>query len=173
MSERAAVFCGGRQAGCIGLLALRAAGWEVPVAVAYDDSVRELAAALGVPAAASIGAPEVAAVLPGPALLVSVHGRQIVRDELLARFPLGGINAHPCLYGYKGARPVERLLADGNPRASVGVHRMTDRVDEGEVLVERFVDVAGCTTADAVYNALYPTYALALVEALELAWRAR
>lgn len=164
--RRTAIFLGGRQAGCIGLLALLAAGWRVAAAVAYDDDVRGLATALGVPVAGSVAAPEIAAALAAASLLVSVHGRQIVRDEILSALPLGGINVHPCLYAYKGARPVERLLADRSPRASVGVHRMTDRVDEGEVLVERFVDVSGITSVDGVYNALYPTYASALVEAL-------
>ena len=88
-------------------------------------------------------------------------------DELLAHTKYGGINVHPCLYGYKGANPVERLLKDGNTRASVGVHRMTAQVDEGEVLAEEFVDVTG-TTVDEVYNALYPAYATALIKALKV-----
>ena len=172
-TEQTAVFLGGRQAGCIGLLALLAAGWQVTAAVAYDDDLRRLAAALGLPVAGSVDSAEVAAALPGSALLVSVHGRQIVQSAVLSQLPLGGINVHPCLYAYKGARPVERLLADGNPRASVGVHRMTDRLDEGELLVERFVDVAGSTTVEGVYNALYPAYAAVLVEALGVVRAAR
>jgi methionyl-tRNA formyltransferase len=45
---------------------------------------------------------------------------------------------------------------------------MTEQVDAGEVLVEEFVDVAGLTTVEHVYNRLYPVYALAIVKALRL-----
>jgi methionyl-tRNA formyltransferase len=159
-----AVFMGGRQAGCIGLLTLRAAGWDVAAVVAYDDDVRALAGSLGLPVLASIR--DARGPLAEADLLVSVHGREIVPGELLALPRRGGINVHPCLYAHKGADPVGALLRSGSSRASVGVHRMTDVVDEGEVLVEEFLDVDGLTAPVEVYNALYPLYARALVDAL-------
>jgi methionyl-tRNA formyltransferase len=164
-----AVFMGARQAGCTGLLTLLAAGWRVEAVVAYDAAVRQLAEALGLPLADSIRAPQLRDVLAGADLLVSVHGREIVPPDVLALPRCGGINLHPCLYAYKGAGPVERLLADGGTRASVGVHRMVEQVDAGEVLVETFLDVAGLSTPLEVYNALYPVYATALLRALPLA----
>ena len=48
----------------------------------------------------------------------------------------------------------------------MGVHRMTEHLDEGEILAEEFVDVAGKQTAEEVYNVLYPFYALTLLKAL-------
>ena len=45
---------------------------------------------------------------------------------------------------------------------------MTDKVDEGEVLVEEFVEVEGKETVDGVYNALYPYYTTALIKALKI-----
>ena len=45
---------------------------------------------------------------------------------------------------------------------------MTENVDEGEVLAEEFVQVEGKDTVEAVYNALYPYYAIALVKALTI-----
>lgn len=160
------VFLGGAQAGCIGLLTLLAAGCKVSGIVAYDTIVERLATVLGLPTFSSVKQPELEALLCRSDLLVSVHGKEIVPDRLLELPRLRGINAHPCLYAYKGADPVGRLLRDENTNASVGVHRMTERVDEGEVLVEEFVDVTGKHSVAEVYNALYPFYALALLKAL-------
>ena len=167
MTQLSVVFMGGRQAGCVGLLTLFGAECRVLGAVAYDAPVKTLAEALRVPTFESILDPGVRALLGRADLLVSVHGREVVPEDLL-RLPVhGGINVHPCLSVYKGAHPIERLLRDQHPTASVGVHRMTSQVDAGEALVEQFVDVAGKRSADEVYNALYPVYAITLLTALQ------
>jgi hypothetical protein len=160
------VFLGGAQAGCIGLLTLLASGCTVSGIVAYDSTIEQLATLLRLPTFSSIKQPEVEVLLSKCDLLVSVHGKEIVPGRLLELPRFRGINAHPCLYAYKGADPVGRLLRDGNTKASVGVHRMTERVDEGEVLVEEFVDVTGKCSVEEIYNALYPFYALVLLKAL-------
>jgi methionyl-tRNA formyltransferase len=86
---------------------------------------------------------------------------------MLGRTRLGGVNVHPYLYAYKGASPVKRAVADKNLKASVGVHWMTSQVDQGEVIVERFVNLASAESETEVYNQLYPQYALVIAEALE------
>ena len=157
---------GGKQAGCVGLLTMLAAGYKVSGVVAYDELTHQLAAELHLPSFSSIAQLEVDELLASSDVLVSVHGKEIVLKNKFEAPRLGAINVHPCLYAYKGALPVKRLLADGNTRASVGVHRMTENVDEGEVLVEEVVDVAGLQSSGEVYNALYPYYSLALLRAL-------
>ena len=162
------LFLGGKQAGCIGLLTLAAAGCRIQGAIAYDTAVNNLATTLHIPTFSSLKQPEVENLLSESDLLVCVHGREIVPKEKLEFPRLGGINVHPCLYRYKGANPIGRLLQDGYTQASVGVHRMTENVDEGEVLVEEFVDVAGKQSVEEVYNVLYPFYAVALLKALQI-----
>lgn len=165
------VFLGGKQAGCVGLLATIAAGCCVQALVHYDDLVDGLGVALHLPRFASIAADGLRETLTASDLLISVHGREVVSSDLLSLPRLGGINVHPCLYAYKGADPVGRLLADRNPRASVGVHRMTQELDRGSVLVEEFVDVSEAKTVTDVYNRLYPHYAIALLKAISLVRR--
>jgi methionyl-tRNA formyltransferase len=165
-----AVFMGGRQAGCVGLLTALAFGCEIDALVAYDDQVMMVADLLGLTARPSIS--DTRGALADADLLISVHGRELVPSRLLTLPRLGGINVHPCLYAYKGGDPIGRLLADGNTRASVGVHRMTDELDQGEVIVEEFVDVTGDRTVTEVYNRLYPHYASALYRALKTLSRA-
>lgn len=165
------VFYGGRPAGVVGLLTVLAKGCHVVCVVPVDEAVRGVAEQFHLPvlSATLLNAPEgrdrIAAL--GADLLVCVHGRAILKAETLRAVRLGGINVHPCLYKYKGARPVERLLADGETRGSVGVHWMTEEVDQGPVLVEHFVDVTGLRTPVEVYNGLYPLYARSLKDALD------
>ncbi len=161
-------FMGGKQAGCLGLLTVYAAGHQPTALVAYDDLVQQLADSLSLPCYSSIRDSGFQDALAHNDLLLSVHGREIVPNRLLAVPPLGGINVHPCLYRYKGADPIGRFLQDGISKASVGIHCMTDKVDEGEVLVEEFVEVEGKETVDGVYNALYPYYTTALIKALKI-----
>lgn len=161
------VFLGGKQAGVIGLLTLLARGDKVSAVIAYDDYVRHLAAEqFDIPLFGSI---EDVDWSKSYDLIVSVHGREIVPNWMLEGTRLGGINVHPCLYACKGANPVAKFLkSSAYPKASVGVHWMTDRVDEGEVIHEVFVDVVGCKTEVEVYNALYPYYCGALLDALTI-----
>ena len=162
------VFMGSRQAGCTGLLTLLAAGHKVTGIIAYEDTLDKLSRELDIPGFSSVAQPQVIELLKKGDLLVSVHGREIVPVELLNLPRLGCINVHPCLYAYKGANPIERLLNDGNTKASIGIHRMIEKVDEGEVLIEEFIDVTGKQSIEEIYNALYPYYSLTLLKALKI-----
>jgi len=156
----------GKQAGCVGILTLLAVGCKISGIVAYDSIIEDMAIALSLRRFSSVKQLEIEELLSKSDLLVSVHGDEIVPNRLLELPRLGGINAHPCLYAYKGLHPISRLLHDKNTLASVGVHRMTNKVDEGEVLAEEFIDVTGKQTEDEVYNVLYPYYSFALLKAL-------
>ena len=88
--------------------------------------------------------------------------RQILKKDILS---IGCINLHPCLSKYKGENPIERLLKDKGKKASVGVHWMTEEVDRGEVIIEKFLKIKGSNVTE-VYNELYSVYAEVLIEAL-------
>jgi len=160
-------FMGGKQAGCIGLLSLYSVGCSLLAVVAYDEHVNALAKRLNLPTFSSIHDNKFIDLVKESDLLVSVHGREIVPIDILKIPAIGCINAHPCLYKYKGADPVGKLLKDNSTKASVGVHYMVEKVDAGEVIVEKFVDVSGKNTVVEVYNELYPYYALAILEAID------
>ena len=162
------VFMGSQQAGCTGLLTLLASGHKVTGIITYENILDQLSRELAIPGFSSILQPQIIELLGKGDLLVSVHGKEIVPIELLSLPRLGCINVHPCLYAYKGANPIERLLNDGNTKASIGVHRMTEKVDEGEVIIEEFVDVTGKQYIEEVYNVLYPYYSLTLLKALQI-----
>ncbi len=164
------IYLGGKQAGLIGLLTVVCCGCHVEAVVPRDKIVEDVARKLRYPIFDSVKCEEIKNLLRGVDLLVSVHSKEIIPVEILNIPHLGGINVHPCLYGYKGANPISRFLADNVCKASVGVHCMTEAVDCGDVLVERFVEIdrQKINTVTEVYNILYPVYSIVLFEALEV-----
>lgn len=161
------IFYGGRQAGLIQLLTLLALGHKVVCVVAVDEIVEEGAKSFGleVQKPKNINEDTFVDYLEGlhADLFVCCHGRQIIKPRILNM--VKAINTHPCLYKYKGTEPVRRLLEDKNTKASVAVHWMIEKVDEGKAIVENFKEVTS-TTVEGVYNELYPLYSKTLIDAL-------
>jgi len=161
------IFYGGKQTGLTTLLTLLTMKENVVCVIPVDEIVGEIARKLNlnVKEVKDINDAEFVEYLHGlkPDLLVCCHGRQILKKDILS---IGCINLHPCLYKYKGASPIERLLKDKEKKASVGVHWMIEEVDKGEVIEEEFLEVKGETPAE-VYNKLYPIYSKVLMKAID------
>lgn len=88
--------------------------------------------------------------------IISVHWHKIIPTKYLK--PGKSINVHPCLYLYHGKNPVERFIANKDMVGSVGVHQMTDIVDVGELVVEKFFPTGVVSTYEAFYNIALPFY---------------
>jgi len=163
------IFYGGRQAGVVSLLTAKALGHEIVCVVPVDELVESVAKSLGleVRKPKNINEEEFVDYLETlqADLFLCCHGRQIIRSRILKNWK--AINMHPCLYKYKGVEPIRRLLEEGEKKASVAVHWMTEQVDAGEVIVELFKDVESDTVV-GVYNELYPLYSTSLVQALQI-----
>jgi len=158
----------GRQAGAIGVLTTLAKKIDVIAIVSYDEIVEMISEKLNIPVYSSISDKEFIDHLKKSDMLICIHGREIVTEDILNLPKIGCINIHPCLYKYKGKDPIKKLLKDGGKKASVGVHWMTSKVDSGEVVAEEFVDVTGFKTEIEVYNALYPFYSSVLLKAFDV-----
>jgi methionyl-tRNA formyltransferase len=70
-------------------------------------------------------------------IVVAGWGRILARDVLdAARF--GGVNIHPSLLpSYRGRNPIFWTLRQGEPQTGVTIHRMTEDVDQGPILLQR------------------------------------
>lgn len=159
-------FIGGKQAGIVGALAILSNGNKILSAVSYSEDLAKILNIFKIPLYKSINDKRFITSLRKADILLSVHGREIIRENIL-KFPkYGAVNLHPYLYKYKGANPVERALKDREFKASVGAHVMEGRVDEGEVLFEEFINVAGSSSAEEVYNKLYPSYVKVILKVL-------
>lgn len=99
-------------------------------------------------------------------LLLCVHGHKIINKATLAKVLC--VNVHPCLSVYPGTDPIRKVIRDQCTRVSVGVHIMTECVDVGPVIIEKWTEIEVHPTREQIYNQLYPLYAKTIKEAL---WR--
>ncbi len=162
-----ACLMAGRQAGAIGVLTVLAKKIDILAIVAYDENVEMVSKEFKIPLFETIHNGKFLKKLSQADLLICVHGKEIVPEEILNLPKINSINVHPCLYKYRGKNPVERLLKDGNAKASVGVHYMTKKIDAGKIIAEEFVNVSEIENVEAVYNILYPYYSLSLSIAID------
>ena len=161
------LFYGGRQAGMIVLLTLKALGQDV-IVIPEDEIIKQTAKDLSLitfdKKTLSDESKMDFLITQGFDLFVCCHGRKIIKKQLLNKIP--SINLHPCLYKYKGATPIKRMLADRITKASVACHHMTEKVDDGETIIEVFKEVTGRTEVE-VYNELYPVYSEVIIRAIQ------
>lgn len=104
-------------------------------------------------------------------LLLCVHGWRIIPKNILDRFRLGGVNLHPFLDKYPGLHPVKRAILAGEKLATVYAHKMTEKIDSGEILASESIKMPKqyenhvLSNVD-VYNELYPLYAKAIAKVI-------
>jgi len=103
---------------------------------------------------------------PGGDLFLCVHGRKIVPKSVLDKFQFGGVNIHPFLDKYPGADPVRRAIQANEQEASVFAHRMSENVDEGEILAVEKIRMPMAPDVVGVYNALYGAYSTVIMRAI-------
>jgi methionyl-tRNA formyltransferase len=119
-----------------------------------------------------VNAPEFIARLRarGVDLLVSLACPQKLSPELLAVPARGAINLHGALLPrYQGIFPSFWVLAKGEPETGVTVHWMDERLDHGDVLLQRTVAIAPHDTVHAlVLRSKVDVGRHALLEALTL-----
>tara|TARA_Y100000294_G_scaffold131392_1_gene123755 strand:- start:242 stop:745 length:504 start_codon:yes stop_codon:yes gene_type:complete len=159
---------GSKQVAIVGALSVLSKGNSIIAAVSYSDDFNNLLDYLSIPRYNKVSEKGFIDKLKESDLLLSVQALEIVDLDLLKMPLYGGINVHAYLYKYKGAHPVTRALEDKNYKASVGVHVMTEKVDEGKILVEKFVDISTVNSAEEAYNRLYPHYPTTILEALSM-----
>lgn len=163
-------FYGGQTAGIIVLLALLSLKNDVRYVIAEDDGLKKIASDLKIALKNkdSLNDKKTIDYLAKKIdVFICCHGRKILSTEFIERIRC--VNIHPCLYKYKGARPVARLIQDGNPKASVASHWMTEKIDAGETIVEIFKNIKDLNKKNEadVYNELYPLYVKVIMETIE------
>lgn len=88
-------------------------------------------------------------------VILSVHWRKLIPRRAFDSVPC--YNVHPYLYCYPGADPIGRAIKEGNSNASVGIHKVTEIIDKGELVIEDFMMVK-LTDYEDIYRQLYPLY---------------
>jgi len=158
---------GGENAGMIGALVTLSLGCTISAAVSYSDRLASIFKSIGIDIYGSIYDDGFVEKLKQADLLLSIHGREVVPAKLLGYPTKGGVNIHPYLYAYRGGDPVARALKDGNFKASVGAHVMEEKIDQGIVIDEEFLDVTEAKSVEEIYNRLYPVYCEVITRVLK------
>lgn len=100
-----------------------------------------------------------------PDVVVSIGAPQIFRKEILALPRLGCINVHSALLPkYRGVMPSFWVLANNETETGVTVHFMDEKLDNGDILVQRRVAIA---PEDSQHTLLLKTKAAAAEALLE------
>jgi methionyl-tRNA formyltransferase len=98
--------------------------------------------------------------------IVAAYGRILPRAVLEAP-RLGCINVHASILPkYRGAAPIQWALLRGETTTGVTIMRMNERMDEGDLLLQRAVAIEPGETYGALQDRLAALGASALMEAL-------
>ncbi len=138
---------------------------------APDPVLRNRAEELQVPfhSFADVNAPDAVEEIArfGADLLVSMSFNQILKADILAAAPKGFINCHAgALPFYRGRNPLNWALINGEDRFGVTVHHVDLGIDTGDIILQRFAEIAPDDTYGTVLDKAYPLCAETLCEAL-------
>ncbi len=99
--------------------------------------------------------------------IVAAYGR-ILPARVLETPNLGCINVHASLLpAYRGAAPIQWSILNGDEETGVTIMRMNERMDEGDILLQRATPIGAEESYGALQTRLAEIGAAALMDALE------
>jgi len=102
-----------------------------------------------------------------PDLLVSISCPQIIGKKIRDRIPMGCINVHGApLPKYRGLMPAFWVLRNGETKTATTVHDLQAKLDDGDILVQREIEITVSDTWDSLVTKTKAEGARALVEAI-------
>lgn len=104
-----------------------------------------------------------------PDLIVVVAYGKMLPNAILAFPRLGCINVHASLLPkYRGAAPIQWAIVRGESQTGVTIMRISERMDAGDILLQRAVSINDNDTGASLHDTLSRLGAIALQEALLL-----
>ena len=100
-------------------------------------------------------------------LFVVVAYGKILPRELLDIPGFYAINLHASLLPkYRGAAPIARAIMSGEKETGLTIIRMNEKMDEGDVVLQRKVGIEGADTSEALSQRLSRLGAILLIDAI-------
>ncbi|MEQ9948857.1 bifunctional UDP-4-amino-4-deoxy-L-arabinose formyltransferase/UDP-glucuronic acid oxidase ArnA [Pectobacterium aroidearum] len=168
--------------GCVGLEALKLAGYEIQAVFTHSDapgenhfyaSVAKAAAEMDVPVFApeDVNHPlwvnrirELA-----PDVIFSFYYRTLLSDDILQLPSFGAFNLHGSLLPrYRGRAPVNWVLVNGETQTGVTLHKMVSRADAGDIVAQSVVAIDAEDTALTLHGKCRTAAAALLAQQLPL-----
>ncbi len=104
-----------------------------------------------------------------PNLIISFACPQILKKEILSVPGLGCINVHGSLLPkYRGRNIGFWVLLNQESETGVTVHYMNEKIDAGEIILQKKIQVAEKETIHTLYTKILPLEGLALIETVNL-----
>lgn len=101
-------------------------------------------------------------------IFVVVAFGKIIPSGIFNYPPLKTINLHPSLLpGYRGAAPIQWVLINGEKETGVTVQIVSDKLDAGDIVLQRKIPLDIDMTASELYDIILPQGAELLVEAIQ------
>ena len=98
--------------------------------------------------------------------VVIAYGK-IIPEEIFNLPPLKTINLHPSLLPkYRGAAPIQWALINGESETGITIQRMNERMDAGDIIIQRRISIDKNITAKGLYDILLPIGAELLRDAI-------
>lgn len=103
-----------------------------------------------------------------PDLIISYSAPQIIKEELLGIPQYGILNVHGALLpNYRGCLPSFWYLYNEEKVGGATVHYMSKDIDDGDICVQKQVDISDCTTMFELMKRTKEAGADAMVEAIQ------
>lgn len=103
-----------------------------------------------------------------PDLIISYSAPQIIKPELLNVPKYGVLNVHGALLpNYRGCLPSFWYLYKGEKVGGATVHYMSEDIDDGDICVQKSVDISDCTTMFELMKKTKLVGGEAMVEAIQ------
>lgn len=152
--------------GCAGIKALIRNGFRIEAVFTHKDdpgentgfdSVSELAASHGIPVFAPVDINHAACVKKiaamRPDILFSFDYRTLIGKDILDIPQRGCLNLHASLLPrYRGWRPINAVLINGESETGVTLHYMTPRPNDGDIVAQKRVTISDTDTAGTLYD---------------------
>lgn len=108
-----------------------------------------------------------ASVAPDIVAIGSFSG--ILRQEAISLPRLACINVHPSLLpSYRGIDPYGWVIENGEPTTGVTVHHVNQRIDAGDIILQREISIEEGETAETLGEKSAPVAAELLAHAIQL-----
>jgi methionyl-tRNA formyltransferase len=180
VSPRPYCFATGVEAGKVALRAVCEAGLVPQLVLGYDKSLAsragyaslaELASEQGFELidTADINSEVVVEAIQrhSPSLLIVAGWSQVVSNQVLDLFPLGGVGLHPTALPIgRGRAPIPWTLIKGFDQSAVTLFHLTDRVDSGDIIGQVTIPVAIEDDATSLYTKVADAQAAVLLKHL-------
>ncbi len=102
-----------------------------------------------------------------PDIVITAAYGQIIPEVILDMAPLKAINVHASLLPqYRGGAPVHQAIIDGNDKTGVTIMYMVKKMDAGNIISQRVVDIQPDETTGELYERLSVVGAQLLIDTL-------